>query len=224
MIKHTDSLLFSKITEEEADKMLKCSHAVSRNVDSGATIFGQNDKPVNIYLLLDGQVIITKYLPSGKRDILMTVKPGEVFGEIFFFSDEEYYWYDAVAVKKSRILVLPYSFICGFCANACEHHKQLIRNLLDIQSRCNLAMMKKLHIVTGTTLRQKLGLWILSQCDENGTAYVDMTREEIADYLGVARPSVSRALNELQEKGIIQVQKRYIHILDEEKFDELFDE
>ena len=224
MIKHTESLLFSGITEEEANKMLKCSRAMEKSIDAGEIIFGQDDKPVYIYMLLEGQVIITKYLPSGRRDILLTVQPGDVFGEVFFFSKEEYYWYDAVAVKKSRVLMLPYTFIYGFCANACEHHKQLIHNLLDIQSRCNLQMMKKLHIVTGTTLKQKLGLWILDQIDGNNEVHLDMTREELADYLGAARPSLSRTLTQMQDEGIITIDKKKIRIRSAELFEEMFEE
>lgn len=84
MFDYTKSILFRKINEPEIEKMLKCSMASTKQVDGGEMIFGQDDKPVFIYLLLEGQVIITKYLPSGRRDILMTVEPGDVFGEIFF--------------------------------------------------------------------------------------------------------------------------------------------
>lgn len=224
MMRYTESLLFSKVTKEEAEKMLQCSHAAEKWVESGEVIFGQNDKPLNIYLLLEGQVIITKYFPSGRRNILLTVQPGDVFGEIFFFSGEEYYWYDAVAVKKSKVLLLPYSFIYGFCSNACAHHKQIIRNLLDIQSKCSLQMMKKLHIVTGTTLKQRLGLWLLDRMDENGEIHMDMNREELADYLGAARPSLSRTLAHMQDEGIIELRKKTIRIVDEEKFDKMFEE
>lgn len=224
MIEYTKSLLFNKINEPEIEKMLKCSMASKKQINGGETIFGQDDKPVFIYLLLEGQVIITKYLPSGRRDILMTVEPGEVFGEIFFFGEEEYYWCDAVATKKSSVLMMPYSFIYGFCSNVCEHHKQLVHNLLDIQSRCNLQMMKKLHIVTGTTLKQKLGLWLNDHINEKNEVKLDMTREELADYLGAARPSLSRTLTQMQDEGIISIHKRVIKIEDMDLFEELFDE
>ena len=224
MFDYTKSILFRKINEPEIEKMLRCSMASTKQVDGGEMIFGQDDKPVFIYLLLEGQVIITKYLPSGRRDILMTVEPGDGFGEIFFFGDEEYYWCDAVAVKNSKLLMIPYSFIYGFCSNVCEHHKQLVHNLLDIQSRCNLQMMKKLHIVTGTTLKQKIGLWMNDRINEKNEVKLDMTREELADYLGAARPSLSRTLTQLQDEGIISIHKRVIKIEDMELFEELFDD
>ena len=224
MIDYTQSLLFKNITSHEIERMSKCSMAAQKQIESGETIFGQDDKPVFIYLLLEGQVIITKYLPSGRRDILMTAAPGDVFGEVFFFAKEEYYWYDAVAVKKSKVLMLPYSFVYGFCASACEHHKQLIHNLLGIQSQCNLEMMKKLHIVTGTTLKQKVGLWMDERLNEKNEVKLDMTREELADYLGVTRPSLSRTLTQMQEDGIVSIHGKLIKVTDIELFEELFEE
>lgn len=154
----------------------------------------------------------------------MTAAPGDVFGEVFFFAKEEYYWYDAVAVKKSKVLMLPYSFVYGFCASACEHHKQLIHNLLGIQSQCNLEMMKKLHIVTGTTLKQKVGLWMDERLNEKNEVKLDMTREELADYLGVTRPSLSRTLTQMQEDGIVSIHGKLIKVTDIELFEELFEE
>ena len=64
MIDYTQSLLFKNITSHEIERMLKCSMAAQKQIESGETIFGQDDKPVFIYLLLEGQVIITKYMPS----------------------------------------------------------------------------------------------------------------------------------------------------------------
>ena len=66
-------------------------------------------------------------------------------------------------------------------------------------------MMKKLHIATGTTLKQKLGLWMNDRINEKNEVKLDMTREELADYLGAARPSLSRTLTQMQDEGIISI-------------------
>lgn len=216
--------LFAKITKPQADKMLKCSKAVYKSYKSGEVIFGQNDRPKNLYLLLKGQLIITKYFPSGRRDILFHVRENEVFGEIFLFAHEEYYWYDALAIKDCEVLILPYGFIYGMCPNVCDHHKQIVQNLLDIQSKKNLQMSKKLHILTSATLKQKLMLMLLDEQDENHEVHLDMTREELADYLGVARPSLSRTLRELQESGIIENRRKRIQLKNLEKIEEIFEE
>ena len=53
---------------------------------------------------------------------------------------------------------------------------------------------------------------------------LDMTREELADYLGAARPSLSRTLTQMQDEGIISIHKRVIRIENPELFEELFEE
>lgn len=153
------SSLFRQITREEAERMLECSKSQVREYTAGSVIFGEEDRSRYLYLLLDGKVQIAKHLPSGKRNLLFQIHELEVFGECFSVAGDEYCWYEAVAVKTSKVLVLPSQFVYGFCENACEHHRMLVRNLLDIEARNNLQMTKKLHIITNTTLRQKIALW-----------------------------------------------------------------
>lgn len=206
------SPLFWQISREEAERMLNCSKAQFKDYPAGSLIFGENDRPKYLYLLLEGKVQIAKHLPSGKRNLLFQVKELEVFGEAFQTASDEYYWYEASAVKPSKVLVLPYQFIYGVCSNACEHHRLVIRNLLDIQARNNLQMTKKLHIVTNTTLKQKIALWLLDVSKDRKKAVMDMNREELADYLGVTRPSLSRTLMEMQKQGIIRIEGKTIWI------------
>lgn len=204
--------------------MLHCSQARFKDYASGSLIFGENDKPGNLYLLLEGKVQIAKNLPSGKRNLLFQVQEKEVFGELFLESEDEYYWYEAMAVRPSRVLVLPYHFIYGVCSNACEHHRILIRNLLDIQAKKNLQMTKKLHIITNTTLKQKIVLWLLEVSKDRKKVEMDMNREELADYLGVTRPSLSRTLMEMQKQGIIRVEGKTIWIENMEELGKIMED
>jgi len=211
---YLQSPLFRRISEEEAKRMLKCSGAQFREYAAGSLIFGEHDRSRYLYLLLEGRVQIAKNLPSGKRNLLFVVGELEVFGEVFLAMEDEYCWYEAAAVKPSKVLMLPYHFIYGVCSNACEHHKMVIRNLLDIQSRNNLQMTKKLHIITNTTLKQKIALWLLDETKDQKKVVMDMNREELADYLGVTRPSLSRTLMEMQKLGVIRIEGKTIWIKD----------
>jgi len=208
------SSLFRQITREEAERMLECSKSQVREYTAGSVIFGEEDKSRYLYLLLDGKVQIAKHLPSGKRNLLFQIHELEVFGESFSAAGDEYCWYEAVAVKTSKVLVLPSQFVYGFCEKACEHHRMLVRNLLDIEARNNLQMTKKLHIITNTTLRQKIALWLMDNSPDQKCVTMDMNREELADYLGVTRPSLSRTMMELQKMGLIKVDGKKVWITD----------
>ena len=41
----------------------------------------------------------------------------------------------------------------------------------------------------------------------------------MADYMNVARPSVSRELGNMQEEGILRIKGKHIMILDRERFE-----
>ncbi len=223
MEKLGETKLFQEITKEETERILKCSRAGIKEYPSGAYIFEQGGLPSRLFLLLNGQVQICKDFTSGKRDVLYLVEPGNVFGEIFLFGDRRHYWYDAVAVTDVTVLQMPWDFFYHFCSNACDHHKQLTQNMLEILSENNFKITRKLHIVSTSSLRERIAIWLIDSMNEKGVVELKMNREQLADFLGVARPSLSRELMRMQADGLIEVSKKNIVIRDKEAIELLYE-
>ncbi len=216
------SKLFQLITEEETQRILKCSKARMRQHPAGTYIFEQGGLPTRLFLLLSGQVQICKDFTSGKRDVLYLVEPGNVFGEIFLFGDRKKYWYDAVAVTDVSVLEMPWDFFYHFCSNACDHHKQLTQNMLEILSENNFKITRKLHIISTSSLRERIAIWLIDSMNENSVVELRMNREQLADFLGVARPSLSRELMRMQKDGLIEVSRKTIRICDRDAVEMLY--
>lgn len=219
--------LFRDIKKDEIEKMFKCSKTALRFFEDGNYIFRQGETPRNLFLVLEGTVMIVKDFASGKRDVLFTVAQNEVFGEVFLFADMEdakTYWYDAVAQGKATVLEIPWQFFYCFCSNACEHHRMITRNLLEIQSEKNFAMTRKLHLLSGTTLRERIALWLMEQAAESEGDIIRLTmnREELADYLGTTRPSLSRELMKMQQEQLIHADKNAIKIINRHALEKLY--
>lgn len=214
--------LFAKISPSEIEKMLVCSKSYKKTYKKGEYIFYQGEKPEKIYLLLEGYVYIAKDFASGKRDVLYTIEEGNVFGEMFLFADMEQYWYDAVAAKDVTVLEIPWDFFYHFCQNACTHHQTLVKNMLEILSKKEFHITKKLHIISTASVRERIAIWLIDSMDEKGIVKLQMKREELADFLGVARPSLSRELMRMQTEGLIQVEKKQIQLLDMEAMEILY--
>ena len=217
------SKLFQAITDEERERILVCSKAAIKQYKANHYIFEQGGRPSKLFLLLSGRVQIVKDFTSGKRDVLYLVEAGNVFGEIFLFGDRESYWYDAVAVTDAEVLEMPWDFFYHFCSNACEHHKQLTQNMLEILSENNFKITRKLHILSTSSLRERLAIWLIDSADTTGKVELHMKREQLADFLGVARPSLSRELMKMQSDGLIAVEKKYIIIKDEQALELLYE-
>jgi len=216
-----ESGLFKGITDEDRDKMYTCAGAKERTFKTGEYIFRQGDVPSSIYLIKKGTVMLVKDFASGKRNVLYSVHENDVFGEMFVFSAETAYWFDAVANDAVTLIEIPRRFFYGFCQNACGKHKDVIKNMLEIQSGKNFLMLKKLYLLSGKTLKERIAMWVLD-CAGNADAFVShMKREELADYLGTTRPSLSRELMNMQDEGLIIVDRSKIRILDREALEEL---
>ncbi len=216
------SKLFQLINDTETERILKCSKSGMKKYPAGTYIFEQGGLPTRLFLLLSGQVQICKDFTSGKRDVLYLVEPGNVFGEIFLFGDRKKYWYDAVAVTDVSVLEMPWDFFYHFCSNACDHHKQLTQNMLEILSEDNFKMTRKLHIISTSSLRERIAIWLIDSMNENSVVELRMNREQLADFLGVARPSLSRELMRMQKDGLIEVSRKAIRICDRDAVEMLY--
>ncbi|MBO5031476.1 MAG: Crp/Fnr family transcriptional regulator [Lachnospiraceae bacterium] len=217
-----DIHLFKNISEEELERMFRCSKTVERVFENESYIFRQGETPRHLFLVLEGSVMVSKDFASGKRDVLFMVEQGDVFGEMFLFAEAGEYWYDAIAQGTVRVLEIPWNFFYCFCSNACEHHRMITRNMLEIQSEKNFTMTRKLHLLSGTTLRERIALWLMEQPHEKDVVKLTMNREELADYLGTTRPSLSRELMKMQQERLIETDKNRIRIINRDALEALY--
>lgn len=203
--------LFQGISETELKRMLGCAKFNYKKYHKGDVIFRQDESVENFYVLLKGQVTIAKHLISGKKNILYIVRENQIFGE------EQTFQYGAWSLSDVELIEMPKTFFYSFCSNACKHHKQLIQNILEMLSMKEWLVVKKINIVSAVSLKERISIWMLEEADDQGVVQVEMNREELADYLGVARPSLSRTLMQMQSEGTIEVEKKQIRILDIKK-------
>lgn len=213
--------LFAEISEEGLTHLMQCSKAKVKTFEKGQFVFQENEVPKYIYVLLEGKCLMTKHGSSGRRSIFCEIHEREVFGILIHIWDKETYWYDAETMTECSVLCLPWDFLFGICARSCEVHKTLIKNMVRVQADISVSQMKKLHILSGTSVEAKIGLLMLELMDEDGMVDLKMNREELADFLGITRPSLSRSLMKLKQRGLISVARSKVKILDLERLEEV---
>jgi CRP-like cAMP-binding protein len=77
--------------------------------------------------------------------------------------------------------------------------------MLGIVSDKALLLNRKVEYLTLKSLREKIAAYLLEQSKKTGTTtfMLPFTRHELADYLNVARPSLSRELGRMKAEGLI---------------------
>ena len=213
--------LFHDITDESLERMMLCSKARKKRYQQGALICSQGEKPETIFVLLRGRVAIVRNLSSGKKNILYEVEENTIFGEHYFFGNCKKYWYDVEAITEVEVLQIPWEFFYCFCDDACHHHSQLVKNMLEILSEKEWLAIKKLNVVSHSSLQERIFTWLLDNMDDAGEVMLKMKREEMAAFFGVARPSLSRTLMKLQDERLIEVEKDRIRVPDRERMERL---
>lgn len=204
--------LFTGIIGPDLERLLRCSKSQFRTYRQGTIIYQQEDQPSKLFVMLKGRAAVIKILLSGKKNILYEVKDNSVFGENSFFQRDERNWLGVEALTDVEVLEIPWNFFSCFCDEGCSLHRRLIQNMLEILSQKEWQAMKKLSIISSTSLKTRLTRWMMMEADDEGVVNLTMNREELADFLGVARPSLSRTLAQLKEKGLIELEKKKIRI------------
>ncbi len=216
------SALFSNMSDEEIQNCLTCSRSEIIFYEKDQIIFSQHDKPNKLHVLLEGSVVICNDSVSGKRNIVATIGgAGDLFGEVFLFLSKGEYDHYAQAAADTSVLLIPKEFLYHTCGENCDYHTKLISNLMGILARKAYYLNQKLQIMSAGTLRQKIARVLLMNSFEDGSIELSMNREELADFLNVARPSLSRELMRMQEEGLLLIKKKKIIIADKNQFQDI---
>jgi CRP-like cAMP-binding protein len=72
----------------------------------------------------------------------------------------------------------------------------------------------KIKFLNFKTIKGKLAQLILQNAGSRSSIRFEMTQNELADYFGVARPSVARALADMEEEGFIIATGKNVEITD----------
>lgn len=210
-----DVTLFKGLTEEDLYHCMECSKAEIITYEKGEMIFSEGDVPSKLPVLISGAVRIGRDFYDGKRNILAIFENrGDTFGYELLFTGDSVYGVFAQAQAKTQILMIPKKFLLGTCERNCGFHSLLIANMLYIMAQKSLALNGRLEIMSCSSLRKKIAKFILYLHRDSEITPASMSRQEMADFLNVARPSLSRELIKMQNEGLISLEGRKIKIKD----------
>ncbi|HHV98358.1 MAG TPA: Crp/Fnr family transcriptional regulator [Clostridiaceae bacterium] len=213
------SPLFHGIEGDELVSLLYCLKPKIRIYQKNEYIKIAGDKFDSIGIVLQGEVTVNKENVAGNRVIMTILKPGDMFGETLVFSRQPYWIATVQAQKKCKVLFIKGESILGECSKLCPWHKTLIQNMLNIVCEKVLVLSRKVEYLSITSIREKICTYLLEQYKKTGktTFILPMNRKELAEFLNVSRPSLSREMGRLRDEGIIDFHMATVKIIDLER-------
>lgn len=212
--------IFYEIQEADVAPMLKCLGAHFSSYAKGAYISLAGNLLHNVGLICEGNIHMIREDIWGDKSIIDILSAGNLFGESFacgtlpVVSDISF-----VATARTQVLYLPFSRVLHSCANSCEFHHRLTRNMVDQIADKNIRLMEKMEILSKKTIRGRILAYLSQQSQAYGqtTFPSPLSRMELAEYLCVDRSALSRELGRMKNERIIDFEKNVFHLLPQEE-------
>ncbi|MFA9375980.1 MAG: Crp/Fnr family transcriptional regulator [Lachnotalea sp.] len=215
------SVLCKNMNEEQITNFIKSSSITEKRYNKGSIIFHEMDKPTKLYLLMKGKISICKNTMSGRTILLTEISEcGAMFGEVYLYMKKAQYGIYTVVQENAQILEIDSDLFSMERGILDPSHIVVLQNLLMIFATKAFNMNSKLQVLSSGNLRQCLVRLLVNMQQENNVIQLDMTKEAMAQYLNVARQSLSREFSAMQEEGLIQVKGKQIIILRQEGLEE----
>ncbi|MDD2422260.1 MAG: Crp/Fnr family transcriptional regulator [Heliobacteriaceae bacterium] len=193
--------------------MLACLRPVVSTYHKQECLFIAGDKLAGIGVVLAGKVMVTKENAAGNRVIMGVFGPGEIFAEIAVFSGKGVSPATVYAQETCTVMFLSPEKITT-CEKMCPCHRQLVINLLHILSEKALLLNRKVEYLAIKSLRAKICTFLLEQHKKSGRAIftLPLKRDQLAEFLNVSRPSLSRELGRMRDEGLIDFHRSAVKI------------
>ena len=214
--------LFKNVDSEIIEELIN-KYAKIKSYKAGEFVFVKGDKPQYMFIIVSGSVSVFSDDSMGKRELFSTFDTeGTLFAEVYLYLNKETYDYFGEADEDTTLIEIGKDFFMNLYLFESETGKTIIENYLRILSEKLYYLNQKLKVVSGLTLRQKISRYFLQNRDENMVVNLKYNREELADYLGVTRPSLSREFSKMKAEGLIEIEKNKIIIKKVEELNKNF--
>lgn len=179
---------------------------------------GQRIQPKGeMWYIKKGCVCLSQQNLDGQEKIIWLLKNGCIIGETSFYYHHKV---EAYCVSMSECQI--YSFSENNIKSLARENPELVTNLLSSMAQKMGILIRHVASLCLDSARIRLCKFIAQRIDaRNGelVAHIEMSRQEIANFLGINRISLYKLIRSLEEEKILkQVSNRTFLIIEPELF------
>lgn len=210
------NVLFANFTDDEINAIFECLNGKMSKASTG-TIIARVGEPIeNITIVLKGAVIKFRIKENGENEALEEIKDGGCYGDVEGFLPSPKYSYCVVTSKDCLLLNINIASIVKLSDVSYAPHQKLINNCLSHLARKVLGLESDTTYLVIKSMRLKIAKLIYDCYKEQQTLEVNlkMNRNEMAEFLNVSRPSMSREMCRMRDEGMFDFRKEIVKIKD----------
>ena len=206
--------IFSFLSDEELKKIVDLTG--HKSYKRGDLLCSEGAKSDTLFIINEGGVKISKLTKEGKEQIVHIFTSGDFFGELSLFSSNETYNFDVYAISDLKI-----------CTLTKENMNEILMSNPEISLKLLQVITKRLtqtenlaqNLATNDA-EIRIAYMLLEFAEKYGVSTdqglqikLPINREEMANYVGVTRETISRKLSIFEEIGIIHLEGNKLLII-----------
>ena len=206
-----ENILFAGISDEQLSILE--SQKECRNYKKGELLFKIGSHPSGLFYILSGKIKIYTIGYDGKQQIIQFAKKGQNLGFRTMLSGE-IFRVSAEILEDAQICFLPKKYFLA----AVDQLPKLNQNVIKKLSGEINEMTINLTQLAQKPVKERLAASLLIledffKDDEGETATINLSRENLANFIGTATETIIRLLILLRKKGYIAIKGRKITII-----------
>lgn len=222
-----ERLIFQGISEESKKSIENMRGRRESVYQANELVLKEGEEIKDICVILEGVLKSTEYTPSGKelnssyffgREMSSAYYTGaEAFPFYLVYSGESRYFFNTFAFKKSKVIWLPIDELMPII----DSDKVFMKNILIFVSSYTRYSKRILRLLKYRRIDERLSYWILylNKCD--GRIEIPVSQEVLADILNVSRTSLNQELIKMKDLGVIDMDKKFIKVLNKDYLESL---
>lgn len=212
--------LFKGISPDEIEQLISNVPFQLKDYQNEAHIASRSDECKSLMILVKGSVRGEMLDYSGKVLKVEDIFAPRPIASAFLFGQNNRYPVDVIANAEVTLLNLPKESVLRLF----QTNGLFLKNYLNAISNRAQFLSQRIWFLSFKTIKGKLAQYMLNLVKDNRNRIeLPLSQKELAEFFGVARPSLARALGELEKEGIINVNRREIEIIDKKKLIEIIE-
>lgn len=197
--------LFASLSDKDLNNVVNL--ITKKSFNKGDVIFSEGEIFDKLFIINSGSIKVYKYTKDGKEQILYILKEGEFLGDLTLLK-KDIFKFSATALESTNI---------------CFIHKDDFDTLIKTNPDISIKVLEYAHdrisllenlVQTLTTkdVEVRLASLLLNLSNTFGTKTskgieitLPLTREDMANFIGVTRETISRKLSYFQSQNIIEI-------------------
>lgn len=212
--------LFSKLDKYQLDTIT--SLIERKHYNKGELVLRFGDDFDRLYIVNHGTLKAVSYNEDGKEQILYILKDGDSIGELSLLKKAESQ-YDLIAIKESYICTIPKYKFDEFI----KTNPDVIFAVLESTYEKITSLEKLVGAIASNDGDSRLKFLINRLIKQSGDKTsegiiinLELNREDMANFVGVTRETISRKLSKLSDEGILKIiESKQILVIDETYFE-----